>query len=250
VTLPDKSFETFHDEKVGSLLTYDFKKLQIDYANAAYSRPKGRNRTGRRYSLLIWTRFPSFIHIFSNDTNKEVYECQIQFLMNSGLGLTTRPKIYSLVITLEHLTIHHKNERDLMWNKQRVESHVDYYDFALYLKLKDTQYFKFQLFEISSVSVLKFCSGCSAASKVSLVHFETCESSPLNKQNLGFNSTHKIIQIISEPGLNLSRFGIEFEVRDFEGLQTYENCLSQTIFKNDITLLFGNKLPVINFDGL
>jgi hypothetical protein len=106
-----------------------------------------------------------------------VYDCQHQFLLNSGLGLLTRPKINSVIITFEHSTIHNKNGSDLMWNKQKVEDYVDYYDFALYMKPKDTQYLKSKLSEISSVSVLKFCTGCSAASKVSLVHFESCEKS-------------------------------------------------------------------------
>jgi hypothetical protein len=45
VALSDKSFQNFHTETISSVLTYDFQKLQIDYANAADSRTKGRNRT-------------------------------------------------------------------------------------------------------------------------------------------------------------------------------------------------------------
>jgi hypothetical protein len=232
VSLPDKNFQTFHAEEISSVLVYDFQKLQIRYANAAYV-------TGSPYSLFMWTRFPSFIHIFPNRTNEEVYNFQYQFLLSSGLGLTTRPKITSVIITLEHSTVHQKFDgRDLFWrllNKQYLDTLVENYDFALYVKPEDTKSLKFKLFEISSVSVLKFCTRCSATSKVSLVHFESCEKSPLNIHNNNFNCIENLLQIVSELDLNLTRFGVELEVYDSEGRQTYGSCKSQTILKNDIT---------------
>jgi hypothetical protein len=50
--LPDKNFETFHAEQMSSVLAYDFKKLQIDYATAAYSRSKGRNITALQFIYM------------------------------------------------------------------------------------------------------------------------------------------------------------------------------------------------------
>jgi hypothetical protein len=253
--MPDKHFENFHAEEISSVLVYDFRKFQLDSANLAYltGRQKQFNTTvGRHYSSLIWTRFPSFIHIFPEQTNEEVYDCQFRFLLSSGLGLITRPKITSVIITLENSTVHQINGTHLfrkLGNKNLVELSVDYYDFALYLKCTDTKSFSCNLFEISSVSVLKFCTDCFVASKVSLVHFEICKKSPLNAQQIDFNCINKTSQIVSETSLNLSRFGIELEAYDLEGHQTYESCISQTILKNDIILPFSNHLkdgPVQN----
>jgi hypothetical protein len=236
--LPDKNWETFHTEEIGSVLVYDFQKLKIDLAYLAYLTGKQEqfNTTGRQYSLLMWTRFPSFIHLFPNHTNEEVYECQFRFLHNSGLGLITRPRITSLIITLEHSTVHQKNDADSFWtsaNKRRVEVLVDYYDFALYFKRKGTQ-----IFQISSVSVLKFCTGCFPAFKVSWIHFESCQKPPMNSENLQFNCIANTLQAVSETNLNLSRFGIELESYDIEGRQTIRNCLSPTTLKNHIALSF------------
>jgi hypothetical protein len=173
--------------------------------------------------------------------------------MNSGLGLTTRPKITSVIITLEHLTVHQINDKDLFWrlaNKQLVESYVDYDDFSLFLKPKDTKFLKCKLFEVASVSVMKFCTGCSAASKVSLAHFESCEKSPLVIQNMNSNCIDNIFRIASEPGLNLSRIGIEFEAYDFEGVQTHGNCLSRANFKINPTLSLSNNFRNISVQNI
>jgi hypothetical protein len=246
VNLPDKNFQTFHAEEISSVLVYDFQKFQmLPIRKAVLSRRReGLNITGKRYSLFVLTRFPSFVHIFPNDTNEEVYNFQYQFLVRSGLGFTTRPKITSVTITHEHSIVH---RRDLSWrlsNKQYVDKLVERYDFALYFKPVDKKSFDFELFEISSVSMLKFCTGCS--SKVSLVHFESCRMSPLNEENMQFNCIANTLQIVSDTNLNLSRFGIEVEAHDFiEGRQIYWSCLSRTIFKNDVTLPFS-----VNFENV
>jgi hypothetical protein len=88
-----KTIQTFHAGEISTVLVYDFRKLQVDSANLEYlSRKQGNfNITGRHCSLFIWTRFPSIIHIFLNDTNGEVYNLQYQFLLSSGLGLTNHP---------------------------------------------------------------------------------------------------------------------------------------------------------------
>jgi hypothetical protein len=245
VLAPDKNLQTFHAEEISSVLVYDFQQLQVDSANLEYlSRQKENfNITGRLYSTFIWTKFPSFLHLFPVDTNNEVYNCQAQFLIYSRLGLTTRPKTISVIITVKNSRTHKKSGGNLLrrfGNKKIVELSVDYYDFALYFKPKDIQPLKFKLFEISSVSVLKFCLGCSAAPKVSWVHFESCKNSTLKTQIINLNCIDKILQIVSEPGLNLSRFGIEPKAHDFEGRQTYGSCESQKIFENDIKMPFSN----------
>jgi hypothetical protein len=251
VSLPDKNFENLHAEEISSLLVYDFQKLQIQYANVTHLT---QNIRVVHYSIFIWTRFPSFIHIFPNNTNEEVYNLQYKFFRNSGLGLMTRPKINSVIITLEHSTVHHKNDADrllVLRYKELVEKLVDYYDFALHFKLEDTKPLDFELFEISSVSVWKFCTDCSAAFEVSLFHFESCEKSPLNIQN-NFDCVDNILQIVSDskPGLNLSRFGIEFKAYDLDFTQTYGNCLSQSIFKNYIASPFSNNFKNVSVQNL
>jgi hypothetical protein len=248
VSLPDKNF---HAEELSSVLVYDFQKLQIEYANVTHLT---QNTRVAHYSIFMWTRFPSFIHIFPHNTNEEVYDLQYKFLRNSGLGLMTRPKINSVIITLEHSTVHHKNDADtfrVLRKKELVEKLVDYYDFALHFKLEDTKSLDFELFEISSVSVWKFCTDCSAAFEVSLFHFESCEKSPLNIQN-NFDCVSNILQIASdsEPGLNLSRFGIEFKAYDLDFTQTYGNCLSQSIFKNYIALPFSNNFKNVSVQNV
>jgi hypothetical protein len=176
-SLPDKNWDTFHTEDIGSVLVYDFQKLKIDLAYLAYLNGKQEqfNTTGRQYSLFLWTRFPSFVHLFPNHTNEEVYEYQFRFLHNSGLGLINRPRITSLIITLEHSVVHQKKDADSFLtsaNKDYISYHregsVDYYDFALYFKRKGTQ-----IFQISSVSVLKFCPSCFPVFKVSWIHVES-----------------------------------------------------------------------------
>jgi hypothetical protein len=136
VFLPDKKFETFHTKSISSVLVYDFQKLQIDYADVTYFT---QNKRVQNYSIFIWTRFPSFIHIFPNTskTNEEVYNLQYEFLLKSGLGSTTRPIIHSVMITIENSTVHQKSPADLFWRlgyKSMLETLVDYYDFALYFK--------------------------------------------------------------------------------------------------------------------
>jgi hypothetical protein len=243
VSLADKNFETFHTKAIGSVLVYDFQKLQIDYADVTYFT---QNKRVQNYSIFIWTRFPSFIHIFPNtgNTNEEVYNLQYKFLLDSGLGVISRPKIHSVMITIENSTVHQKSPADLFWRlgyKSLLESLVDYYDFAFYFKIKGTKSLDFELFEISSVSVLKFCTDCSATYEVSLAHFESCENSPLNIDNINFNCVNNILRILSDshPGLNLSRFGIEFKAYDFDYSQAYGNCLSRTISKTYIASPFS-----------
>jgi hypothetical protein len=143
---PDKNFENFRAEETSSVLVYDYQKLQIEYANATYLT---QNIRVVHYSIFIWTRFPSFIHIFPSSTNEEVYNLQYEFLRNSGLGLITRPKINSVIITLEHSTVHQKNDADWFWrleHKDLLEALVDYSDIALYFKLKDSKSSDFELF--------------------------------------------------------------------------------------------------------
>jgi hypothetical protein len=252
VSLGDRNLQTFHAEQISSVLAYDFKKLQIDYANPAYLRG---NITGRHYSMFIWTRFPSFTHIFPNDTNKEVYGCQYRFLHNSLLSLKFNPKIISVIITQEHSAVHQRSDMDLsrsFKNNPLVKTLVDYYDLALYFKPKDTKLFNFKLLEISSASILKFCTDPFFAPKVSLVHFESCKKSPFNGQNINSsnigNCITNTLQIVSETSLNLSRFGIELTAHDFRGRPTYGSCLSQRISKNDIT--FSNNFRDISVQNI
>jgi hypothetical protein len=249
-SLPNKNWETFHTEEIGSVFVYDFQKLKIDLAYLAYltGRQEQFNTTGRQYGLLIWTRFPSFIHLFPHHTNEEVYQCQFRFLHNSGLGFLTRPRITSLIITLEHLTVHQKNDADSFWTsayKRRVEVLVDYYGFVLYLKREGTQ-----IFQMSSVSVLKLCTGCFPAFKVSWVHFESCKKPPTKTGNMQFNCIASTLQAVSETNLNFSRFGIELESYDIEGRQTIRNCVSQTTLKNDIPLPFSNNFKNISVQNI
>jgi hypothetical protein len=252
VSLADRNLQTFHAEQISSVLAYDFKKLLIDYANPTYLRG---NITGRHHSLFIWTRFPSFIHIFPNDTNKEVYGCQYRFLHNSGLSLKFHPKIISVIITQEHSAVHERSDMDpsrSFKNNPLVETLVDYYDFALYFKPKDTKSFNFKLLEISSASILKFCTDPFFAPKVSLVHFESCKKSPFNGQNINSsnigNCITNTLQIVSETNLNLSRFGIELTAHDFRGHPTYGGCLSHRISKNDIK--FSNNFRDISVQNI
>jgi hypothetical protein len=149
-----------------------------------------------------------------------------------------------VIITLErsHSTVHQES-RTLEY-KSYIETAVDYYDFAFYFKPKDTNYFNLKILEVSSVSVLKLSTDSFIASKVSLVHFESCEKSPLkveniNNTNIG-NCKANTLEIVSENNLNLSRFGIELKAHDFKGRLTFGNCLSQSISKNETTSQFCN----------
>jgi hypothetical protein len=246
VSLPDKNFQNVHSEEISSVLVYDFEILQIYSTNLVYltqMRELLNNTIGRYYNKLIWTRFPSFIHIFPNNPDQEVYHCQYQFLLNSGLGLRTRPKINSVIITHENSTIHQKNEAEMFWNlnyKKVVESMVDYYDFALHFKLQSSSrksmHYKPYLI-MTSVSILKFCEVCSPTSKVSLLHFQSCKMSALMEvRNVSFNCISSMLQTVSGTNLNLSRFGIELEAADIQGSKTYGNCLRRrAAFKKDFT---------------
>jgi hypothetical protein len=60
----------------------------------------------------------------------------------------------------------------------------------------------------------------------------------MNVENIQVNCIANALQAVSETNLNLSRFGIELISHDFEGHQTYRNCLLQTTLKNDIALPF------------
>jgi hypothetical protein len=240
VNLPDDNFQTLHAAQISSVLIYDFQILQMQSTDLAHvtKMQEAYNITKRYYSKLVWRRLPSFIHIFPSEPNIEVYGCQWQFLDNSGLSLRTRPKINSVIITLENSTIHLKNDANRYWNlimKDLVETIVDFYDFALHLKHTDTKSLSFETFVISSVSVLKFCRGYFMSSEISLFHSESCEKSPINAKN-NFNCINKILQVVSETHLNLSRFSIELETSDIDSREHYGNCLTPKMFKNDSTL--------------
>jgi hypothetical protein len=76
VSLPDENFENLHAEEISSVLVYDFQKMQIEYANVTHLT---QNIRVAHYSIFIWRKFPSFIHIFPNNTNEEVYKVQYRF---------------------------------------------------------------------------------------------------------------------------------------------------------------------------
>jgi hypothetical protein len=99
---------------------------------------------------------------------------------------------------------------------------------------------------------LKFCTDCSAASLLSLVHFESCENSPLNIQNINFNCVSNILRIVSDskPSLNSSRIGIEFKAYDVDFGQAYGNCISQTILKDYIASPFYNNFKNVSVQNL
>jgi hypothetical protein len=157
-----------------------------------------------------------------------------------------------VIITLEHSTVHQES-RTLEY-KSHIETAVDYYDFAFYFKPKDTNYFHLKILEISSVSVLKLSTDSFIASKVSLVHFESCEKSPLKVQNINItnigNCIANTLEIVSENNLNLSRFGIELKAHDFKGRLTFGNCLSQRISKNETTLQFSNNFENVSVQDI
>jgi hypothetical protein len=250
VSLPDDNFQTLHAEQISSVLVYDFKILRTGSTdlNEVTIIQEQYNITTRYYSRLIWRRFPSFIHIFPSQPTIEVYDYEWKFLRNLGLCLKTRPKINSVIITLQNSTIHQKKEAKPRWNlqmKNNVEARVDYYEFALYLKPTDTKSLSFQTFVISSVSVLKLCRGCFVSSKISFFHFENCENSPLNAEDINFNCINKILQVVSETNLNLSRFSMELETSNIESHEHYGKCITPKIFKNDSKLSFSS-----NFDNV
>jgi hypothetical protein len=240
VPLPDKNFQSVHAEEISSVLVYDFKKVQIAEL-AQTSRREGHcNITGTFINRFIWRRLPSFIHIYPDEPSK-VHRCQYIFLLKSGLGFRTRPKINSVIITLENSTIRQNNDAQLYRSLHLfmfVESVVDYYEFALHLKPTETKSLSFEPYTVSSVSVLKFCFGLFVSSKISLLHFESCEKSPLNVQYNDINCMNKLLQFVSEKKLNLSRFGIELEIGNIETRGPYGNCLTPKKFKNDLTLSF------------
>jgi hypothetical protein len=236
VSLPDDNFQTLHAEQISSVLVYDFKILRTGSTdlNEVTIIQERYNITTRYYSRLIWRKFPSFIHIFPSQPTIEVYDCQWKFLRNSGLGLKARPKINSVIITLQNSTIHQKLQTKSRWNlqmKNNVEARVDYYDFALYLKPAATKSFSFQPFVISSVSVLKLCRGCFVSSKISFFHFESCDKSPLNTEDINFNCINKVLQVVSETNLNLSRFSIELETSNIESHEHWELYNSKVVQK-------------------
>jgi hypothetical protein len=99
---------------------------------------------------------------------------------------------------------------------------------------------------------LKFCTDCSAGFEISLFHFESCEKSPLNIQNINFNCVSNILLFLSDsgPSLNFSRFVIEFKTYDLDFTQTYRNCLSQSIFKNNIAPPFFNNFTNVSVQNV
>jgi hypothetical protein len=259
VPLPGKNFQTLHAEGISSVLVYNFEKEQITPAESVQviRTEEVCNVTGTYYSRLMWRRLPSFIHILPNNLSTQVYSCQYLFLLKSGLGFKTRPRINSVIITLENSTIHQKDDAELYRNLhmkefsqsvlQRsiqmlmlVETIVDYYDFALHLKPASTKLLSFEPIMISSASVLKLCFGGTVFSKISLFRFERCEKSPLNLQDVNYNCVNTLLQIVSETNLNLSRFGIELETRDTESGELYGNCLTPKTFKDDFELSFSS----------
>jgi hypothetical protein len=243
VPLPDKNFQTVHAEEISSVLVYDFKKMQIAELAQTTRWEENCNITGTFINRFIWRRLPSIINIFPDDPSKDVYGCQYIFLLKSGLGFRTRPKINSVIITLENSTIHQNHDAQLYRNLNTlmfVESLVDYYEFALHLKPTKTKSLSSQPYVVSSVSVLKFCFGIFVSSKISFLHFERCDKSKLNVQYNNFNCVNKLLQFVSETNLNLSRFGIELEARDIETHGLYGNCLTPKMFKNDLTLTFSS----------
>jgi hypothetical protein len=259
VPLPGKNFQTLHAEGISSVLVYNFEKEQTTPAESVQVTRTEEvcNVTGTYYSRFMWRRLPSFIHMLPNNLSTQVYSCQYLFLLKSGLGFKTRPRINSVIITLKNSTIHQKNDAELYMNLNMkefaesvlrrniqmlmlVETIVDHYDFALHLKPTNTKLFSFEPFMISSVSVLKLCFGGIVFSKISLFRFERCEKSPLNVQSINYNCINTLLQILSETNLNLSKFGIELETRDTESGELYGNCLTPKMFKNDFELSFSS----------
>jgi hypothetical protein len=237
LSLPETDFQHMHSEEISSVLLYNFNIMHMDSTNLAQLTQMKQllNVTGRHYNKFIWKRFPSFIHTFPTLPDQEVYFWQYRFLQNSGLGLRTRPRINSVIITHENSTIHRKKQTESFWNlnnKKLVESFVNYYDFAFHLKLEDQTKSLNGIIHLTSVSLLKFCDGCSSASEISFLQFENCEKSSsyrIPKDN--FNCTSRIYQAISDTKLNLTKFGIQLEARDFRGRRTSGNCLFRTFFK-------------------
>jgi hypothetical protein len=248
VPLPDKNFQSVHAEEISSVLVYDFKKVQIAELAQTSRWEELCNITGTYNSRFMWRRLPSFIHIYPDDPSIEVYGCQYIYLLKSGLGFRTRPKINSVIITLENSTIHQNNDAQMYRNLNMltwVESVVDYYEFALHLKPSKTKSLSFESYMISSVSVLKVSFSQFLSSEISLLHFESCEKSPLNVQCNNLNCINKLLQFVSETSLNLSRFGIEMEARGIRSRESYGNCLTPETFKNDLTLSFLSNLTNI-----
>jgi hypothetical protein len=243
VPLPDKNFQSVHAEEISSVLVYDFKKVQIADLAQTSRWEELCNITGTYNSRFMWRRLPSFIHIYPDDPITEVYGCQYTFLLKSGLGFRTRPKINSVIITLENSTIHQNNDEQMYRNLNMltwVESLVDYYEFAIHLKPTKTKSLSFEPYIVSSVSVLKFSFSQFLSSKISLLHFESCEKSPFNLQYNNFNCINKLLQFVSESSLNLSRFGIELEACDIQSREYYGNCLTPKMFKDDSALSFSS----------
>jgi hypothetical protein len=160
LSLPNANFEAFHAEEISSLLVYDFQKIRMDSTTFAYLTGYMRRR---QYTLFMWTKYPTFVHIFPNETLTEVYNFQYQFMICSGLRFNTRPKINSVIIALADSIIPQMSNADLLLKmryKNAVQALVDHYDFALYLQCNNRRLSKAKSYEISSVSVLNLCSGC------------------------------------------------------------------------------------------
>jgi hypothetical protein len=122
VPLPDKNVQSVHAQEISSVLVYDFKKVHIAELAQTSRWEELCNIRGMYNSRFMWRRPPSFIHIYPDDPSIEVYGCQYIFLLKSGLGFRTRPKINSVIITLESSTIH-QNKQLQQGEQQRCYSH-------------------------------------------------------------------------------------------------------------------------------
>jgi hypothetical protein len=104
-----------------ALCSNDYRRLQLDSAKQNTIGNSKRihslkNLTGRYlYGKLIWKILPSFIYTFPMESLEEVYGCQFEFLLNSGLGIKTRPRIYSVILTNNTSHIHQKPPKQNSW---------------------------------------------------------------------------------------------------------------------------------------
>jgi hypothetical protein len=239
VSLTDITFKLLHAE-VSSLLIYDYRRLQLDSANKKTVQnskrfPSLKNVTGRYFDKFIWKKLPSFIHTFPMEPMEEVYSCQYQFLTNSGLGFTTRPRIYSVILTNKISLIHQGAPKGYPWAffvKQLFESTVDYFDFAVQLDLVDAECLKFvQYTDVHSVSLLKFCGMfCTPKTKVSLHLVESCNPSK------GISCLERALETVSDEKLNLSKFAIEIDSLNTINHKTSDTCFPGELIKQSFKI--------------
>jgi hypothetical protein len=181
-------------------------------------------------------KLPSFIHVFPKEIWKEVYGCQYRFLGRSGLGFTTRPKMYSVILTNDTSLILQKAEKKLAWGwdknyKDNLEPSVDYFQFAIQIEDEGAQFFKFEKHtDIHSVSLLKFC-GPLCNPLVSLNQVVSCN----RRQDLNC-ITRVIEERVSDTTINMSKYIIEIDSQNMIRHATSDSYFNGDLIKQHLKI--------------